>query len=75
MMQTLLGALDDSVRSGNLVPKRQTPPEDFLKAEARWLISSCGLPSGWEARLTDDGEIYYVDHNQKSTQWKRPNSV
>ena len=30
------------------------------------------LPSGWEMRLTQNGRIYYVDHNTKTTTWDDP---
>ncbi|KAG8804185.1 hypothetical protein FRC16_000125 [Serendipita sp. 398] len=31
-----------------------------------------GLPSGWEAKLTPQGKIYFVDHNTKTTTWEDP---
>lgn len=30
------------------------------------------LPSGWEARVTDDGRILYLNHATQSTQWHHP---
>lgn len=30
------------------------------------------LPPGWEARRTDDGKVYYIDHNTRSTTWTHP---
>ena len=30
------------------------------------------LPLGWEARKNKNGRIYYVDHVNRTTQWKRP---
>ena len=30
------------------------------------------LPQGWEIRLTDDGRVYFVDHNTKQTTWNDP---
>lgn len=32
------------------------------------------LPEGWEAMITDDGRIYYVDHIHKCTTWDHPSS-
>eukprot|EP00730_Choanoeca_flexa_P003128 TRINITY_DN11298_c0_g2_i2.p1 TRINITY_DN11298_c0_g2~~TRINITY_DN11298_c0_g2_i2.p1 ORF type:complete len:1142 (+),score=186.40 TRINITY_DN11298_c0_g2_i2:53-3478(+) len=32
------------------------------------------LPSGWEARLTPNGKVYYANHLTRTTQWKRPTS-
>eukprot|EP00759_Apiculatamorpha_spiralis_P020020 PhF_6_TR25611/c0_g1_i1/m.35951 len=31
-----------------------------------------GLPNGWECNVTDDGRIYYVDHNTRTTTWEDP---
>ncbi|CDK27351.1 unnamed protein product [Kuraishia capsulata CBS 1993] len=30
------------------------------------------LPPGWERRTDDYGRTYYVDHNSRTTTWKRP---
>ena len=30
------------------------------------------LPPGWEARTDEKGRTYYVDHQNRSTQWERP---
>ncbi|KAJ3391199.1 hypothetical protein HDU92_009154 [Lobulomyces angularis] len=30
------------------------------------------LPPGWEQRRDPNGRTYYVDHNNRITQWKRP---
>ncbi len=32
------------------------------------------LPPGWERRTDNMGRTYYVDHNSRSTTWKRPSS-
>ncbi|KAI9475785.1 MAG: hypothetical protein EXX96DRAFT_526517 [Benjaminiella poitrasii] len=32
------------------------------------------LPSGWERRVDHLGRPYYVDHNSRTTTWKRPSS-
>lgn len=31
------------------------------------------LPPGWERRTDNFGRTYYVDHNSRTTTWKRPN--
>ncbi|KAG4083630.1 HECT-domain-containing protein [Neocallimastix lanati (nom. inval.)] len=31
-----------------------------------------GLPPGWEERVDKHNRIYYVDHNTRTTTWKRP---
>ncbi|KNC79547.1 hypothetical protein SARC_08058 [Sphaeroforma arctica JP610] len=33
------------------------------------------LPEGWEEREDQNGRIYYVDHNTKTTAWTRPTST
>ncbi|KAG8832004.1 hypothetical protein FRC17_002223, partial [Serendipita sp. 399] len=30
------------------------------------------LPSGWEAKLTPQGKVYFVDHNTRTTSWEDP---
>ncbi|KAJ9416356.1 atrophin-1 interacting protein 2 [Fusarium oxysporum] len=30
------------------------------------------LPTGWECRLTPEGQIYYVNHNDQTTSWTKP---
>lgn len=30
------------------------------------------LPTGWESRLADNGKVYFVDHNTKTTTWLDP---
>lgn len=30
------------------------------------------LPEGWEERRTPYGRVYYVNHNNRTTQWMRP---
>jgi len=33
---------------------------------------SQGLPAGWEKRMTPQGQMYYVNHTTKATQWNPP---
>ncbi|KAJ9456334.1 E3 ubiquitin-protein ligase pub2 [Diplonema papillatum] len=30
------------------------------------------LPPGWEIRTTDDGRVYFIDHNTRNTTWNDP---
>jgi hypothetical protein len=30
------------------------------------------LPAGWEERRHVDGRIFYIDHNNRTTQWEDP---
>uniref|UniRef100_A0A6C0L4C2 WW domain-containing protein n=1 Tax=viral metagenome TaxID=1070528 RepID=A0A6C0L4C2_9ZZZZ len=34
--------------------------------------ASAELPSGWEARNTDDGRTFFIDHNTQQTTWDDP---
>ena len=33
------------------------------------------LPPFWESRLTDEGQVFYVDHTTQSTHWEAPWSI
>uniref|UniRef100_A0A803XXT9 WW domain-containing protein n=1 Tax=Meleagris gallopavo TaxID=9103 RepID=A0A803XXT9_MELGA len=42
-----------------------------------WFLNStaakdCPLPDGWEQAMTQDGEIYYINHKNKTTSWLDP---
>ena len=55
---------------------RYTVPETFdpeknTKVE-REEEANYSLPSGWEAKEDGNGRMYYIDHINKTTQWKRP---
>lgn len=30
------------------------------------------LPDGWEQSITSEGEIYYINHKNKTTSWLDP---
>ena len=49
--------------------QRSTDPE---KASGPHLES---MPPGWESRLADDGKVYFIDHNRRTTSWFDPRSV
>jgi len=42
------------------------------EVEALMSDSDDELPVGWEMRTTEDGKVYYIDHNSKTTQWQHP---
>uniref|UniRef100_A0A8C4NQ34 HECT-type E3 ubiquitin transferase n=1 Tax=Dicentrarchus labrax TaxID=13489 RepID=A0A8C4NQ34_DICLA len=50
---------DESADSGSQRPQQLLPP----------------LPPGWEEKVDNLGRTYYVNHNKRSTQWKRPSNV
>ncbi|KAJ2587977.1 hypothetical protein H4R99_007964, partial [Coemansia sp. RSA 1722] len=37
--------------------------------------SGDALPQGWEQRIDHLGRVYYVDHNNRTTTWTRPNAA
>ncbi|XP_051536759.1 E3 ubiquitin-protein ligase NEDD4-like isoform X9 [Myxocyprinus asiaticus] len=49
----------DSTDPGSQRPQQLLPP----------------LPQGWEEKVDNLGRTYYVNHNNRTTQWKRPSSV
>eukprot|EP01045_Picozoa_sp_COSAG04_P043881 COSAG04_NODE_14606_length_561_cov_49.030303_1_plen_59_part_10 len=38
-------------------------------------MDAAPLPSGWEARNTDDGRTFFIDHNTQQTTWDDPRQV
>ena len=33
------------------------------------------LPPGWEQATTPEGQVYYIDHNTRTTHWELPQGV
>lgn len=50
---------DESADSGSQRPQQLLPP----------------LPPGWEEKVDNLGRTYYVNHNNRSTQWIRPSNM
>ncbi|XP_063745592.1 E3 ubiquitin-protein ligase NEDD4-like isoform X8 [Eleginops maclovinus] len=50
---------DESADSGSQRPQQLLPP----------------LPAGWEEKVDNLGRTYFVNHNNRSTQWKRPSNM
>ncbi|XP_060938520.1 E3 ubiquitin-protein ligase NEDD4-like isoform X3 [Limanda limanda] len=50
---------DESADSGSQRPQQLLPP----------------MPPGWEEKVDNLGRTYYVNHNKRSTQWKRPSNI
>ncbi|XP_065821331.1 E3 ubiquitin-protein ligase NEDD4-like isoform X13 [Labrus bergylta] len=50
---------DESADSGSQRPQQLLPP----------------LPPGWEEKVDNLGRTYYVNHNNRYTQWKRPSNM
>ena len=75
-IETLLGPTMDL----EVVRKGETTPPEGLKEtirlqvdleERRWKEGD-KLPMGWDVRVTDNGRIYYVDHNTRTSTWTAP---
>ncbi|XP_053416872.1 transcriptional coactivator YAP1 isoform X7 [Nycticebus coucang] len=50
------------------VPAPTSPP-----VQQNMMNSASGpLPDGWEQAMTQDGEIYYINHKNKTTSWLDP---
>lgn len=48
-------------------------PKDMKDILSQMNIQELGaLPSGWEIRQTTTGRYYYVDHNNRTTQFTDP---
>lgn len=52
------------LKSGNLLA--------FDKPSARRVYQTYVSPSGWEKRLSVDGQVFYVNHVEKTTSWTPP---
>lgn len=50
---------EDSSDPGTPRPQQQLPP----------------MPPGWEEKVDNLGRTYFVNHNNRSTQWKRPTTM
>ncbi|XP_060747722.1 E3 ubiquitin-protein ligase NEDD4-like isoform X2 [Tachysurus vachellii] len=73
------------------LPKNGAPEEESgeMREEAEgWEVDSVDhggsrrsqqllppLPEGWEEKVDNLGRTYYVNHNNRTTQWKRPSTV
>lgn len=47
------------------------PSEDNF-FDLTFLNSPGPLPEGWEQAMTPEGEIYYINHKNKTTSWLDP---
>lgn len=43
-----------------------SPPSPYTSNQSQ------SLPSGWEERRDEQGRVYFIDHNTKTTTWNRP---
>eukprot|EP00040_Diaphanoeca_grandis_P018826 m.99043 g.99043 ORF g.99043 m.99043 type:complete len:417 (-) comp27127_c1_seq1:59-1309(-) len=50
------------------------PPRNQSTQQQSPVQTGSSLPRGWEEGRTQDGRVYYLDHNSKRTSWERPRS-
>lgn len=72
---TTAPALQNSSTSS--VPGRQSISPNDIQNHAIYqsnatVAGSGELPSGWEQRTTNEGRVYFVDHNTRTTTWVDP---
>ncbi len=56
-------------------PQQQPPPPPHTARSTEPTMEEArnsDLPEGWERRVDHLGRPYYVDHNNRTTTWKRP---
>jgi hypothetical protein len=59
---------DDPRKLYNL-PTNQKEISHDMKAN---IARTCPLPAGWEEARTPTGEVYFINHNTKTTAWEDP---
>lgn len=57
-----------------LLQMNQPAPPSTVPVQQQNLMSPASgpLPEGWEQAITSDGEIYYINHKNKTTSWLDP---
>ncbi|XP_049582844.1 transcriptional coactivator YAP1 [Syngnathus scovelli] len=57
-----------------LLQMSQPPPPSSLPVQQQNLMNPASgpLPEGWEQAITSEGEIYYINHKNKTTSWLDP---
>uniref|UniRef100_A0A8C8A1A9 Yes1 associated transcriptional regulator n=1 Tax=Oryzias sinensis TaxID=183150 RepID=A0A8C8A1A9_9TELE len=60
-------------RKALLQLNQATPPSTVPVQQQNLLSPASGpLPEGWEQAITPEGEIYYINHKNKTTSWLDP---
>lgn len=67
-LETLAAGADGA--HGN--PSDQQPSPTTTPAVKVSKLELNPMPPGWESRLTDDGKMYFVNHNRRTTTWIDP---
>ncbi|GCB62707.1 hypothetical protein scyTo_0007270, partial [Scyliorhinus torazame] len=68
--QTSMQATPSRRPRSSTVTGSEQPNE--LTSPAAYMLTTPGLPPGWEERKDAKGRSYYVNHNNRTTTWTRP---
>ncbi|XP_078408049.1 E3 ubiquitin-protein ligase NEDD4-like isoform X2 [Cetorhinus maximus] len=68
--QTSMQATQSRRPRSSTVTGSEQPNE--LTSPAAYMLTTPGLPPGWEERKDAKGRSYYVNHNNRTTTWTRP---
>ena len=54
-------------------PQQQPPPPQHQRSNSSGSFDSVGaLPQGWDQSVTEEGEIYFINHTTRETTWFDP---
>ncbi|KAL0092500.1 E3 ubiquitin-protein ligase RSP5 [Phycomyces blakesleeanus] len=70
------GTTSQATTSGQTSQENSQPPvvTDYPASGPAVSANTDDLPQGWERRVDHLGRPYYVDHNTRTTTWKRPSA-
>ena len=60
----------DSSSTSDYFQTQKTPTKSPKSSEVKHTEDT--LPEGWERGVTSEGQVYYIDHINKKTQWEHP---
>ncbi|BFZ02488.1 hypothetical protein BsWGS_05528 [Bradybaena similaris] len=62
-----------ALHRGGSLRGHESPSPLFRSNSSDDLLHNLGpLPPGWEERTHSDGRVFFIDHNNKTTQWEDP---
>ncbi|CAG5135199.1 unnamed protein product, partial [Candidula unifasciata] len=62
-----------ALHRGGSLRGHESPSPLFRSNSSDDLLHNLGpLPPGWEERTHTDGRVFFIDHNNKTTQWEDP---
>ncbi|XP_078408059.1 E3 ubiquitin-protein ligase NEDD4-like isoform X3 [Cetorhinus maximus] len=60
------------IRSSSVTDGVGEHAQTSMQSPAAYMLTTPGLPPGWEERKDAKGRSYYVNHNNRTTTWTRP---